>query len=392
MVIHGNSLSLAAVYQALQHVDHIDRVFCYNDRPSFSLVLSDHMTSRYHHNSLVEFAVALCGHFGMSRDAATDVANILVEGDLLGHDTHGLQLLKPYLQGLEKGAMTGTGDITVLHQRAAIETWDGKYLPGPHLTQRAIDTAIKMARQCGTGTIAIRQSSHIGALAAYLEKPARDGYLVQIVCSDPSVASVAPFGGSEPLFTPNPMAWGIPTSGNPIMVDISASTTTNGMSARLHGAGKMGEHEWWLDENGQPTKDPSVIFNDPPGSLLPLGGNDAGHKGFGLALFVEAMTCGLGGHGRTDGVNTWGASVCVQVTDISAFGEASAFHAQMDYLVERCVTGKPANPEKPVRVPGQRGLALKLEQMKNGIALHPDILPALADLALQADIEMPGAL
>ncbi len=350
------------------------------------------MKSRYHYNSLVEFAIALCCHCGMTRNAATDVANILIEGDLLGHDTHGLQLLKPYLQALQNGAMIGTGEITVLQRRAAIETWDGRYLPGPHLTQRAVSRAIDMARQCGTGTVAIRQSSHIGALAAYLEAPARDGYLLQIVCSDPSVASVAPFGGSEPLFTPNPMAWGIPTSGDPIMVDISASTTTNGMSARLHEAGQKGEHHWWLDNNGLPTNDPSVIFAKPPGSLLPLGGNDAGHKGFGLALFVEALACGLGGHGRADPVTTWGASVCVQATDISAFGDAGDFHRQMDYLVEQSINNTPANPEKPVRVPGQRGLTLKADQMHNGLALRPEIVTALTDLAAQAGLQMPEAL
>ncbi len=356
------------------------------------LAVSTPMTNRYHSNALVEFTVALCGHFGMSNEAATDVAKTLVEGDLLGHDTHGLQLLKPYLLALQSGAMIGTGEATVLQQRAAIATWDGRYLPGPHLTQRAIDTAIDMAAQCGTATIAIRRSSHIGALAAYIEQPARKGYLVQIVCSDPSVASVAPYGGSEAVFTPNPMAWGIPTSADPVLIDISASTTTNGMSTRLRDAGEKGEHQWWLDPNGQPTNDPSVIFQQPPGSLLPLGGLDAGHKGYGLALFVEAMTSGLGGHGRTNGVKTWGASVSVQVTDISAFGDASDFHVQMDHLVEQCVQNKPANPDKPVRVPGQRGLALKAEQMKNGIALHPDIVPALTELAVQAGIAMPATI
>nr|CAA6830713.1 MAG: Malate dehydrogenase (EC [uncultured Thiotrichaceae bacterium] len=226
-------------------------------------------------------------------------------------------------------------------------------------------------------------------LAAYLEKPARAGYLTQIVCSDPAVAIVAPFGGSEPLFTPNPMEWGIPTSTDPVMIDISASTTTAGMSARLHATGRQGDHAWWLDAEGQPSNNPSVMFEDPPGSLQALGGMDAGHKGFGLALFVGAISSALAGYGRADGADTWGASVHVQVTDISAFGDASDFHAQTDHLVARCVNSKPADPAKPVRVPGQRGLALKAEQLKSGVALRADIVSALTELATQADIAMP---
>ncbi len=347
------------------------------------------MSNRFPVESLIDFAAALCTHFGIGSAPAHDIASILVEGDLLGHDTHGLQLLKPYIDALGREAMLGNGEIVEIASRPAVATWDGQYLPGPHLTLRAIDAATKMARQYGTGSIAIRRSSHIGALAAYLEKPAREGLLIQVVCSDPSVASVAPFGGSAPLFTPNPMAWGIPTSGDPIMIDISASITTNGMSARLDAAGQKGDHNWWLDANGQPTNNPSVIFEDPPGSLQALGGMEAGHKGFGLALFVEAMSSALGGHGRADGAENWGASVHVQVTDISAYGDASAFHAQTDYLVNKCLNNKPADSQKPVRVPGQRGLALKAEQLKEGIALRSEILTPLTELATQAGISLP---
>ena len=141
------------------------------------------MSNRFPADSLVDFAAALCTHFGMDSAFARDVASILVEGDLLGHDTHGLQLLKPYLAALDRKAMLGSGEINEIASRPAVACWDGQYLPGPYLVLRAIDTASKMAQKYGTGSIAIRRSSHIGALAAYLEQPARAGYLTQIVCS-----------------------------------------------------------------------------------------------------------------------------------------------------------------------------------------------------------------
>ncbi len=347
------------------------------------------MQTRYNTQSLINCAKALCVQSGMHESIAADVAAVLTEGDLLGHDTHGLMLLKPYLDALKNGDMQGHGEINELSSRPAIANWDGNFLAGPHLTLRAIETATSMAKKVGTGQVVIRRSSHIAALAAYLEKPAREGFFVQIVCSDPSVTGVAPYGGAEPLFTPNPMAWGIPTSNDPIMIDISASTTTVGMSARLHQAGQKGKHDWWLDSDGKPCNNPSVIFQKPPGSLQPLGGQDAGHKGFGLALFVEALTSGLAGFGRADAVDVWGANVSVQVTDIEAFGKKQAFLTQMDHLVEQCVNSKPANPSIPVRVPGQRGLALKKEQMEKGVLLHEAIMPALNELLAQHEIEAP---
>ncbi|MDB4222994.1 Ldh family oxidoreductase [Granulosicoccus sp.] len=158
---------------------------------------------------------------------------------------------------------------------------------------------------------------------------------------------------------------------------------------RLHQAGQVGEHDWWLEANGKPCNNPSVIFQNPPGSLQALGGLDAGHKGYGLALLIEALTSGLTGHGRADGAYIWGASVSVQVTDIEAFGDKQSFHNQMDHLFEQCINNKPANPENPVRLPGHRGLALKKEQLEKGVLLHKDIMPALNELIAQSGIEGP---
>lgn len=347
------------------------------------------MSDKYKADALVSFATQVLQANGMQQDMADDVAQVLVEGDLFGHDTHGLALLTPYVNVLKKGDMSGSGEIDIVSQRAAVATWDGGYLPGPWLVRRGLDWAKAVAREYGSATLVIKKSSHIGALAAYLEQPARDGFMVQLMCSDPSVASVAPFGGTEPLVTPNPMSYGIPATDGPIMIDISASITTNGMTNRLHGKGAHGEHKWWLDSNGVPTTDPSVLETDPPGTLMPLGGVEAGHKGFSLALFVESMTAGLAGHGRSDQVDAWGATVYLQLTDCEAFGGVAEFERQMDWLVERSVAGKPVNENVPVRIPGQRALARKSEQLREGVSLYETIAPALEALAEENGISMP---
>src|SRR5258706_10817671 len=92
--------------------------------------------ARYAAASLVTFASALLERTGARADIARDVADVLVAGDLLGHTTHGLALLSPYLGELEKGAMAGSGAPTVVNSRPAVATWDGSRLPGPRLTLR----------------------------------------------------------------------------------------------------------------------------------------------------------------------------------------------------------------------------------------------------------------
>ena len=349
-------------------------------------------STRYGAAALAAFGEALLRAAGMEADKARGVAEVLVEGDLLGHDTHGLNLLAGYLGELGKGTMTPAGEPEILAERASVATWDGRRLPGPWLVRRALDWAAPRAREHGAATVAIRRSHHIACLAAYLEKPARDGLLVLIASSDPSGASVAPFGGTQPVFTPNPLAVGIPASAGPVMIDISASITTNGMSSRLQAGGQRGAHRWWLDADGNPSDDPAVLNTQPPGTILPLGGLDAGHKGYGLALTIEALTGALAGFGRAEPSEGWGATVFVQLYDPAAFAGTDAFLRQSDWVADACRASVPRDPARPVRLPGERGLALRAEQLASGIRLHPAIMPALAPWADRLGVPPPAAL
>ncbi|MDH5287779.1 MAG: Ldh family oxidoreductase, partial [Betaproteobacteria bacterium] len=204
-----------------------------------------------------------------------------------------------------------------------------------------------------------------------------------------SGASVAPFGAVSSVFTPNPIAAGIPTGGDPILLDISASYTTNGLTARAHKAGEKLPHAWMQDARGQPTNDPAVLFSEPKGTLLPLGGLEAGHKGFALALLIEALTGGLAGHGRADPSEGWGATVFVQVLDPDSFGGRDALLRQTNWIADACHRATPRPGGAPVRLPGERGLALMRKQRAEGIALHPTILPSLAPWAERCGVPLP---
>jgi L-lactate dehydrogenase len=349
------------------------------------------MATRFAAEALIAFARRLLERAGVRDAIARDVAEILVEGDLLGHTTHGLAQLPGYLAEIDSGRMLRDGAPAIVASRSASQTWDGHRLPGPWLTLRALDAAIATAEQHGTGTVVIRRSHHIACLAAYLTRATDRGMMLLLLCSDPSGASVAPFGAVTAVFTPNPLAAGIPTAGDPILLDVSASYTTNGLTLRLFQAGEKLAHPWVQDASGRATDDPAVLFNEPKGTLLPLGGHDAGHKGFALALLIEALTGGLAGFGRADASEGWGATVFVQVLDPQAFGGRDAFARQMTWLVDACHAATPRDPNSPVRLPGERGLALARRQRSEGVALHPTVMPALAAWSQKLGVAMPDA-
>jgi L-lactate dehydrogenase len=346
--------------------------------------------ARYDAEALRAYAVDLLQASGADAVIARDVADVLLDGDLMGHTTHGLALLAGYLGQLADGGKHKSGAPAIVARTDAAQTWDGGRLPGQWLTLHAVDAARAMANAHGTGTVVIRRSHHIGCLAAYAKRAADDGVMALVYCSDPAGASVAPFGAVTPVFTPNPLAAGIPTSGDPILLDISASYTTNGLTTRLAQAGELLPHAWVQDAQGTPTRDPAVLFGDSKGTLLPLGGLEAGHKGFALALLIEALTAGLAGHGRADPSEGWGATVFVQVLDPSRFGGLAAFTRQMDWLVQTCHDATPRPSGAPVRLPGERALRLYREQRANGVALHPSIMPSLAPWAQELGVAAPA--
>lgn len=347
---------------------------------------------RYRADRLLAFAAELLAKAGLADDRARDVAEVLLEGDLLGHTTHGLDLLAPYLRELDTGRMTRSGEPEVLTDRGSALTWDGRYLPGPWLVKRAIATARARLADHPAVTVAIRRSHHIGCLQAYLAPVADDGLVILLTCSDPSTGGVTPHGGVAPRLTPNPIAAGFPTGGEPVLIDVSMSATTNAMTRRAYEAGERLPGRWLVDVDGKATDDPAVLFGERPGAMLPLGGLDLGHKGFALALLVEALTSALAGHGRADEPDRWGASVFLQLLDPERFGGLSAFIRQTSRLAQLCRTAPVPPGAPPVRLPGTAARARRARQLAEGVALYPGTLPKLAPWAERFGVAVPAPM
>jgi len=350
------------------------------------------MTIRYDADSLIAFAKSLLERLDLPSERAAVVADILVEGDLIGHTTHGLQLLAPYLKELSEGGMSRTGEPKVLQDRGAAVTWDGDYLPGPWLVTHAMELIFERIATHPVMTVVVRRSHHIACLQAYLKRATDRGLVMLLISSDPSCGSVTPYGGCTPVFTPNPIAAGFPTDGEPVLIDISTSTTTNGLTQRLYDARQRLPHEWLIDNQGRSSSDPAVLFTEPPGAILPLGGMESGHKGFALGLLVEALTASLGGFGRSDRPDRWSASIFMQIIDPEAFGGLENFKRESGWLAAACrnTTGLPGG--SGVRLPGQRGLDLRREYLANGVELAPTIMPLLDPWAAKLGVASPTAV
>lgn len=339
---------------------------------------------------LSEFASSLFKSTGMDADKADTVARLLILTDMMGRRTHGLALAPLYLAEIDKGGMAVTGQPEVIKDTGATIVWDGGYLPGLWLVNQAIELALPRAAESGVVTIAIRKAHHIGCLAALAKQAADRGFVAIIANSDPAGKRVAPYGGVEPLFTPNPYAVGYPGAEHPVLVDICASITTVSMTRQKFAAGEMFEQPWLLDAQGAPTRDPAVLENQqPPGSIQLIGGQEYGHKGFGLALMIEALSQGLSGHGRRDAPERWGGNVFLQVLDPEFFAGREAFSRQMDHLSARSRANKPIRADQPVRIPGDQAARNISAARRDGIAYDEATWATVTEWARRLQVAVP---
>ena len=160
---------------------------------------------------------------GMADELAVCVARVLCFGEATCPETHGLNLLPLYLREIEARAMAISGRPEVVNESAACLRLDGLRLPGAWLMEDAIRKAILRAAEFGVGVVSVCNSHHTGCLSAHLEQATSQGYVVQIMLTDPSHSSVAPWGSTTPVMTSNPLAFGAPGNPDPIWIDMATS-------------------------------------------------------------------------------------------------------------------------------------------------------------------------
>ncbi|GLR54579.1 Ldh family oxidoreductase [Shinella yambaruensis] len=343
------------------------------------------------HRALTAFVERMLAKAGMEADKAEATAAILVEGDMIGHDTHGVGLLHWYLEALEDGSLAKAGRYDVVADRGSTFVWDGNLLPGAWLLTRALDQACERVADHGIVAAAIRNCHHTCALSAFMRRVTERGYIVQISVSNPGAARVAPYGGTRPLLTPNPTAAGYPTFGDPILIDVSCSITTTTMTQTLVKRGEDFPEDWGLTAAGEPTRDPRDI-TERGGSMMPLGGVAKGHKGFGLALMVDLMGQGLSGKGRANTApGTFAQSAFLQVMDPAFFAGLDAFTTQADWTAAACRDNPPAPWNNgPVRMPGDSAARKRQAALSGGVPVGDAVWAKLARDAERLGVAMPA--
>ncbi|MCI5065340.1 Ldh family oxidoreductase [bacterium] len=317
------------------------------------------------------------------------LTDTLLDANLTGYNSHGVIRLPMFLEGLRAGKYRPGSSPKILQETPVALHIDGSGALGPVTATWAVQQATKRAKEYGIGCVSCCNTRYVARLGGYLSQAADDGYVTLLFVNDAgSAPSVAPWGGVTPLLSTNPIAAGVPYTGHdPILIDISSALTARGKLLALQDAGEQAPEGYLIDQQQQSIREPERVLarEDPEGSILPLGGLLAGHKGFALGVLVDVLAGALTGAGCSSG--SWqehdNSGVFLIALAPEFFSSRKTFDQEISNYVTNLKGGKKAPGVEEIFYPGERAARERRRRAKEGIPLERGTWEKLRDMLSQ---------
>ena len=335
--------------------------------------------TRYSYDTLHAFSIAVLTAAGAPEGHARTVADHLIDANLAGHDSHGAHRLMQYTDAIDQGGIDPQAAPRTVSEGTTTAVLDATGVFGQVAGLAATELAIAKASAHGTAVVGVRGANHVGRAGVYALKMAEAGLVGQVFCSGRGAGIVAPWGGTTPLLSTNPIAVAVPTAGEPILVDITTSVTAEGKVRVARYAGKELAPGQILDRDGNPSTTPDDLYNG--GSMLPLGGL-MGHKGYGLSVVVDLLGALLSG-GSAGGKRGSGFSnnLTLWAADPDALGGRETMEElQADYFAMLRSSSRQPGVEE-ILLPGEPEQRTAAARRRDGLPLDAGTVSGLDELA-----------
>jgi len=342
--------------------------------------------------SLEQFTQSLFVAGGIGAEEAKVVARSLVGANLRGYDSHGVMRVPFYIAAVRDGRVRPGQGLEIERETPAALVCNGNWGLGQVLARDLIERLMSKARVTGVAVGTLRQAAHIGRVGEYSEQAAAEG-MAAIICANGhgSGQRVAPVGGIRGRLGTNPISMGMPGGKEgPFILDFGTSATAEGKVRVKRIAGEAVPLGWILDSEGNPTTDPKTLYGDPPGSILPMGGDQA-YKGFGIAFMIEMLAGGLSGGqcAHAGAPAPVGNDALFLVLDPRQLGGTDCLQKQIDVL-EPFVreTPRKAGVDR-ITLPGDPERRLLAQREQEGIPLDDGNWAELVKLAESLKVAVP---
>ncbi len=337
---------------------------------------------------LKDFCVQVFQKMGVPEEDACITTDVLVAANLRGIDSHGVARLRRYVNGLRGGMMVAQPEVEVVTETPVTALVDAGGGLGQPVSHRAMETAIQKARDYGAGFVSVRNSNHYG-IAGYYTMMALEHDCIGISMTNAAVLVVPTFGRDAMMGT-NPIAVAAPADQErPFVMDMATSTVPRGKLEVYNRLEKPLPMGWATDETGTPTDDTARVLDNfrqrAGGGLLPLGGAGellGGHKGYGLALWVDVFCAVLSGAAYADTVypkTPDGKSLPSNIGHffgawrVDSFRPVDEFKAAMDDLQQRLRNTPKAEGESRIYIHGEKEYEEAEIRSRDGIPLNSKV-------------------
>jgi len=333
---------------------------------------------------LLEFGVSLLTAGGANQQEAEIVGRSLVDANLRGHDSHGVVRIPQYVGQVRDGKINSGSTLEIVEESSGTLVGDGNWGFGQVLSRDLMSRLIDKAHDSGIASGGLRRSAHIGRLGEYAEMAASRN-MSAIICANTHGAAqrVAPVGGKRPRLGTNPICIGMPCGKNgPFILDFGTSATAEGKVRVRKIAGDTVPDGWLLDPEGNATNDPNQLYGDPPGTIRPMGGDQA-YKGFGLSFMIE-MLCGTLSGGQCAYANPpkpIGNAAFFIVINPQRYAGFEHLKSEIEGLEDYVRTVPRIEGVEEILLPGDPERRILAARRSSGIPLDDGNWNALADLA-----------
>ncbi len=250
------------------------------------------------HEELYNFMIDVFVGLGYPKEQAKISADVLIESDLRGIRSHGVQRLKYYFVRV-KANQHLVSDYEIIKDEGATAVIDGHHGNGHFISYKAMKLAIEKAKKFGLGMVVVRNSTHYGIAGYYPLMAIKEGCLG--ITGTNARPAVAPTFGGEPMYGTNPLTFGFPTDEEfPFVLDCATSIIQRGKVEIAAREGTPLPEGVVIDrETGKSRTDAAQLLKDfvkNQAALLALGGAGeklSGHKGYGYATVVEILSAAL---------------------------------------------------------------------------------------------------
>jgi LDH2 family malate/lactate/ureidoglycolate dehydrogenase len=324
---------------------------------------------------------------GAPRHIADDVAEILVNANLAGHDSHGVLRIPTYLKQIEAGAIQPAAEPQVVQEGPNRLLVDGQGGFGHYTARTAMNLAIDKARRETVCCVSFARVGHIGRLGEYAEAAARAGCIGLITVgggSRQNIGRTVPHGGVVGVLGTNPIAIGVPTGDEtPFILDYATSMVAEGKLQVARSKNLDVPEGTILDQQGNPSVKPADFYDG--GFLLPFGR----HKGYALSLF----TCLLGGlSGNFDPAHAAMGGGFMQVLHVEAFTPLAAYQQNVRAFLDGMKSTPPAPGFAEVLVPGDVERRSRSQRLADGIEIPDTIYSQLRTWAEQLNVPLSESI